>query len=137
MSRAEKVGHRPVCFTRSVPSDDPAELINRLVSGMSLPEQRELMTTLLDQRSAGWLSDLREQRVVLRTCLHGMDDHLVTAVKEGDREFQQAAAGVEAETELRDGWFFCLGLANKGVLGGVDRILGVYTVLERRVVDMH
>lgn len=48
-----------MCFTRSVPSDDPAELINRLVSGMSLQEQRELMATLLDQRTATWLSDLR------------------------------------------------------------------------------
>jgi hypothetical protein len=29
---------------------------------MSLPEQRELMATLLDQRSAAWLSDLRAPR---------------------------------------------------------------------------
>jgi hypothetical protein len=52
-----------------VPSDDPAGLINRLVSGMSVPEQRELMATLLDQRTATWLSDLRAPRTptLLRT----------------------------------------------------------------------
>jgi hypothetical protein len=51
-----------------VPSDDPAELINRLVSGMSLPEQRELMATMLDQRSAAWLSELPAPRTP--TLLH-------------------------------------------------------------------
>lgn len=52
-----------MCLTHAVPPADAAEPISRLVSGMSLEQQRELLARLLDQRSATFLSELPVPRL--------------------------------------------------------------------------
>jgi hypothetical protein len=66
-----------------------------------------------------------------------VDDQFVAAVEAKDHALEQSAGGVESEAQLPGGAVVIEFADEDGVLGGVDGVLRVDSVLASRVVDSH
>ena len=78
-----------------------------------------------------------QQAQVGGACLHCVDDQLVAAIEAQDDDLEDAASGVEPQTELAGRVTLVRFTGIRPVCGSVDGILRSHAVLERGRVDLH
>ena len=90
------------------------------------------------KRGRAELSEGSVQEVqVLSACLHRMNQQLVAAVEAEHHDLEEAARHVESEAQLPGRSVVVQIGYEDGVLGSVDGVSGINSVLEGGVVDLH
>lgn len=78
-----------------------------------------------------------EKVEILRSGLHGVDQKFVAAVETKHDDFEQTPGRLEAEAKLTRRIVLVQLADEDGMLGGMDSVIGIDTVLAGRMVNFH